>query len=243
LRSRRRFKGQDKAKVPAYIVTFSDMITLLLTFFVMLLSLAQVQDPELFETGRDSFIQSMRCLGIGFLLGATNKSELGKTKAKYSIDKPEERATNRNIDVLEEQLREHYLRAEQMMDSVTSETISGRTTFSTTNIHFARGETLLDEVAERFLKEFGFGLQQEPFRQGFKVYVLGLANDVPGSRAQWILSARRARAAADFLKSTLPLDYSQSVYSLGAGAGGEWSGSRGPISKQSQILIMVLRTG
>ena len=230
-------------KVPGYIVTYSDMITLLLTFFVMLLSLAEVQDPELFETGRDSFIQSMRSMGIGFLLGATNKSELGQTKVKYSMDEPEETATNRNIDVLEEQLRERYLQAEQMMDSVTSETMSGSPAYSTTNIHFAQGGAVLGEEAERFLKEFGLGLQQEPIRQGFKVYVLGLANDVPGSRAQWILSARRARAASDFLKSTLPSDYSQSIYSFGAGQGGEWSGPGGPISKQSQILIMVLRTG
>jgi len=36
------------------------MVTLLLTFFVMLLSLAEVQDPELFNKGRDSFWNSVK---------------------------------------------------------------------------------------------------------------------------------------------------------------------------------------
>jgi chemotaxis protein MotB len=37
---------EDKIKVPSYIVTFSDMITLLLTFFVLLLSMASEQVDE-----------------------------------------------------------------------------------------------------------------------------------------------------------------------------------------------------
>ena len=46
---RYRSKGEEGSKVPAYIVTYSDMVTLLLTFFVMLMSLAQFQDPELYH--------------------------------------------------------------------------------------------------------------------------------------------------------------------------------------------------
>jgi len=58
LRQARPVIEDDKPKVPSYIVTFSDMVTLLLTFFVMLLSLAEVQDPELFNL----------LLGFGFEL-------------------------------------------------------------------------------------------------------------------------------------------------------------------------------
>ena len=60
---------ESSPKVPAYIVTFSDMVTLLLTFFVMLLSLASVQDTELFDRGRGSFVLSIRILGLGLLYG------------------------------------------------------------------------------------------------------------------------------------------------------------------------------
>ncbi len=60
---------EGSPKVPAYIVTFSDMVTLLLTFFVMLLSLASVQDPELFNRGRGAFAQTIKDLGLGILYG------------------------------------------------------------------------------------------------------------------------------------------------------------------------------
>ena len=43
---------EPKTPVPSYIVTYSDMITLLLTFFVMLLSLAKTQvDKHKFMAG------------------------------------------------------------------------------------------------------------------------------------------------------------------------------------------------
>ena len=55
---------EEGTKVPGYIVTFSDMVTLLLTFFVMLLTLADVQDPELFDKGRDSAYQPQPLLSL-----------------------------------------------------------------------------------------------------------------------------------------------------------------------------------
>ncbi|MHC4344865.1 MAG: flagellar motor protein MotB, partial [Planctomycetota bacterium] len=65
----RQAEEERGSSVPAYIVTYSDMVTLLLTFFVMLLTLASMQDPELYNIGRDSFLQSMNQFGIGSLFG------------------------------------------------------------------------------------------------------------------------------------------------------------------------------
>ncbi|MDD5011702.1 MAG: flagellar motor protein MotB, partial [Phycisphaerae bacterium] len=50
--SRKSAPQDNPPSVPAYIVTFSDMVTLLLTFFVLLISLAKMQDPEKFNAGR-----------------------------------------------------------------------------------------------------------------------------------------------------------------------------------------------
>ena len=91
-------------KVPGYIVTFSDMVTLLLTFFVMLLTLADVQDPELFDKGRDSFIESIRYVGLGALFGRQHSVNLGSLKNKYSVPEQEETPNNRSIDAGTEEL-------------------------------------------------------------------------------------------------------------------------------------------
>ena len=96
---------QSGPKVPGYIVTFSDMVTLLLTFFVMLLSLADVQDPELFDKGRDSFIDSLRYVGLGVLFGKREAPDFGNPSQKHSIPDSEDTSSNRTLDANSEYLR------------------------------------------------------------------------------------------------------------------------------------------
>ena len=93
-------------KVPGYIVTFSDMVTLLLTFFVMLLTLANDQDPELFNKGRDSFIKSIKYVGLGMFFGRQDMPEFDSVKTRHSIeDGDEQAATRRTIDAEREKIR------------------------------------------------------------------------------------------------------------------------------------------
>lgn len=239
---------ESSAKVPAYIVTFSDMVTLLLTFFVMLLSLAHVQDPELFNKGRDSFVQSMRNLGLGILYNRKRAPQFGQVKIKYFIETPDKLFTGRSIHAKEEEIRRVFKNLSRSMKTLPSQIVAQKTNFSITNIRFPPGEATLNEPAKRFLTEFCLDLQQSTGRltvgsgsRPIKLYVLGLAGDVPNEAQQWILSARRAQAAADFLQAHLPSASNWPVYSWGAGPGGDWVEQNSPISKQSHILIAVLR--
>ena len=228
-------------QVPAYIVTFSDMTTLLLTFFVMLLSLATVQDPELFNKGRGSFIQSIRELGLGMLYNRKRAPEFGLVKIKYFIDTPDKLFVGRSIDAKEEEIRRVFKDVSRSMKTLPSQIVAQKTNFSITNIRFPLGQATLNEPAKRFLTEFCLDLQQDPGFRPIKLYVLGLAGDEKTEKQQWILSARRARAAADFLQDTLSSASNWPVYSWGSGPGGDWVGQDSPISKQSHILIAVLR--
>ena len=65
-----------KIRVPAYIVTFSDMVTLLLTFFVMLLSMSKSRNTELFQRGHDSFVNSIKNFGLGAVKGRSTEVNL-----------------------------------------------------------------------------------------------------------------------------------------------------------------------
>jgi len=232
---------EDGPNVPAYIVTFSDMTTLLLTFFVMLLSLAHVQDPELFNKGRGSFVQSMRNLGLGMLYNRKRAPEFGQVKIKYFIETPDKLFMGRSIHAKEEEIRRVFKNLSRSMKTLPSQIVAQKTNFSITNIRFPPGQATLNEPAKRFLTEFCLDLQQDPDSRPIKLYVLGLAGDVPNETQQWILSARRAHAAADFLKDTLPSASNWPVYSWGAGPGGDWVEQNSPISKQSHILIAILR--
>ena len=241
-------------KVPAYIVTFSDMVTLLLTFFVMLLSLASVQDPELSGKGRDSFSWSIKNFGLGMLWGRKPRPDFGNVKIKYFISKPDKFFEGRSIHIKEEKIRQVFNELRQSMKTMPSEIAATKTDFSVTNIRFARGVSRLDASAKQFLGSFCSHLQQDSGSRPVKLYVLGLAGDQAAEKEQWILSAKRAKAVADYLRGILSSEsgfqrqgsafggWSKwSVYWWGAGPGGDWVRQDSPISKQSQILIAVLR--
>jgi len=241
-------------KVPGYIVTFSDMVTLLLTFFVMLQTLAVTQDPELFNKGRDAFLESLRYIGLGIFFGREDVAELGNLKTKHYINNPDELVEKRTIDARAEELRRILKNLKQLTTIVPSRIVAKRANFSVANVHFPPGRDDLDGPAKAFLTGFSRDLQQEASREPVDLYVLGLASDGKSEKEQWFLSARRAGAVADFLRDTLStVDGGQtqrsltggeskwSVYSWGAGPGGDWVGRDSPISRHSQILIAVLR--
>ena len=241
-------------KVPGYIVTFSDMVTLLLTFFVMLLSLAAVQDEEMFHKGRDSFSFAIRSFGLGMLLGRKPKPDFGNVKIKHFISEPDKLFEGRSIHIKEEKIRQVFNELRQSMKTMPSEIAATKTDFSVANIRFAHGVSRLDASAKQFLSSFCSNLQQDSGTRPIKLYVLGLADDQATEKEQWILSAKRAKAVADYLRGILSSGSSVqtqsrafggwskwSVYWWGAGSGGDWVRQDSPISKQSQILIAVLR--
>ncbi len=251
---RPRLTIEDKGpSVPGYIVTFSDMVTLLLTFFVMLLSLADVQDPELFNKGRDAFIRSIKYIGLGALIGRNEAPDFGSYKSKYSIPEPEETLARRTVDARTERLKRVFMELRQTMKVVPSSMISKQTNFSVANVHFAIDSYGLDSNARRFLTEFCQTLQQNAQIGTNELYILGLAPDVMDEGRRWIVSANRARIVADFMRNNLSRTSDRvdrsfrigrpkwSIYSWGAGQGGDWVGPYGPTSDKSHIMIAVLR--
>ena len=99
----------------------------------------------------------------------------------------------------------------------------------------------LNESAKKYLSQFALNLQHDNSSGWLKPYILGLSRNERTEKKQWILSAMRAQAVADYLKDILPSQLRCPVYSWGAGPGGYWVTQESHISKQSQILIAVLR--
>jgi chemotaxis protein MotB len=235
----RKVTDENPPKVPGYIVTFSDMVTLLLTFFVLLLTMTNIRDEEMFNKGRNSFVLSLNRFGLGMLWGAITKPYFGNVKIKYFISIPDKLSEGRSVDAKEEGVLRILKNISRSMETMPSQIVAKETNFAVTNIRFSAGDATLNAPAKRYLAEFCLDLQQAPDSKAVKLYVLGLAGNEATEKEQWILSARRAQAVADFLKDTSGSQWP--VYSWGAGPGGDWVGQDSPISRQSQILIAVLR--
>ncbi|MHC4706089.1 MAG: flagellar motor protein MotB [Planctomycetota bacterium] len=229
-------------KVPGYIVTFSDMVTLLLTFFVLLLTLAQAQDAGLYNKGRTSFLASIASLGLGMLPGQKDTLDLGEVKVEYFIVNPDEGFEGRTIDAREEELRRIFQKVDSSMTTMRSRIKGEKNSFAVADVQFEQGSAALNEAAKRFLTDFCLDLPQGTGSGAIRLYVLGLGRDEATEKEQWIVSARRAQTVADFLHTTLPPGNEWPIYSWGAGPGGDWVGKGSLVSRESQILLGVLRS-
>ncbi|MFC1677639.1 flagellar motor protein MotB [Planctomycetota bacterium] len=241
MRPKRQQPDDSGPNVPAYIVTFSDMVTLLLTFFVMLLSMSKVRDPDLFYITRDAFVQHIHNVGLGMLFGRTKVSSLDKHKTKFFISDTNQAKVTRTIDSKEEDKRRLFKKVTESMKVRKSQIVAKKTNFVLTDINFSPGNSRLNDSAKSFLRQFAMGLQANESSKGLRLYILGLDRNEKDEKQQWMLSAIRAKVVADFLRDALPLHLNWPIYSWGAGPGGDWVGQETAISEKSQIMIAILR--
>jgi flagellar motor protein MotB len=240
LRGKKAQSAEGGPKVPGYIVTFSDMTTLLLTFFVMLLSLATTQDPELFNVGRDSFVESLKGLGLGMLIGKDQAIEFGNPKTKYPIKDPEKTFSKRTLDAKEERIRRLFNKLSSTAKTMPGRISGSRYDFPITGVHFAAGGAELDGNSKQALNEFCKKLSCDSKPETLQLFVLGLTDRDSADRPAWVLSAMRARVVADFVTNAFVEDNRPAVYSCGAGPGRFGSG-KNAVPKDCQIVIAVLR--
>jgi outer membrane protein OmpA-like peptidoglycan-associated protein len=230
------------------------MVTLLLTFFVLLLTISETQDPELFNRGRDSFWQSIQHCGLGALLGSKETVELGEDRPKYKTTEPET-SEDRSLDEYRAKLQQIFDRLNQSTTTLPSQLVGQQLDFAVTDVRFRAGEFALDAASKGSLSRLCLNLTQTLSGEHSTVYVLGLSGEEGTAAQQWLLSAKRARTVAHFLQETLAWtspDGSATgtatgsppwrVHWWGAGPGGNWAGQDSPDPGQSQILVAVLKT-
>ncbi len=234
-------KEDGGPKVAAYIVTFSDMITLLLTFFVMLLSLASEQDPEMCNKSRDAFNESLNNIGLGMLQGRKSNPELGKKLVKHEIEDPDEDADVRTIDADEERRRRLFRKVADATQTLKSQITADSIRYTVSRVRFPMAGSSLDPGSKKHLDQFSRNVTANAQRSKTKLYVLGMASEAKGLKNQWILSARRAQAVATYLRRVLPDTGQYPVFCWGSGTGGTWVGETGYASKDAHIFIAVLK--
>ena len=85
--SRSKAPEESAPGVPIWIITFSDMTTNLLTFFVLLLSMGHVRDDSLFDRGpgNGTVVPGIR----QGRLRVRKQVDFEHPKTKYTVDQPE----------------------------------------------------------------------------------------------------------------------------------------------------------
>jgi len=98
--ARAKSEPEVKQGAPAWMVSFSDMMTLVLCFFILLVSMSQEQNYGLLAKGVGSFIVAIESYGLNGILDGQEKKEIfDNVRRRFSL--PPEEDPERGVDPLE----------------------------------------------------------------------------------------------------------------------------------------------
>lgn len=185
---------EPKPGPPAYMVSFGDMMTLILTFFILLVSLSREQNYGLLASGVGSFLVAVRSHGLDGILSEAERQHLFEhTRRRFNLP-PEEDPERR----------------EEHLDASSSELLRARAA-SGLRPHdvvgypfvavFDPGSDQLTAPARRYLDRLAASLEPQ---RGQVLLLEGHAG--PGETFERDgaprLAFRRARAVARYLSET-----------------------------------------
>lgn len=239
-------------KVPIWIISFADMMTLLLSFFVMLQTMAHEKSSELFKVGQGSFNRALANMGLPDALFGKAAAE-GKDYRKIKYPTAEQHAQEdippeRIIDADDEKIRNLFENLRQVMESDAADVNEQVLDVRATPVKFAAGSAALDEAGKAYLAALAGELHQNLAGKPVRIYLTGLPPGGQNTREQIILAAKRAAAAEECLRGVLEPELAKrqwELYSAGGTGDGRWGGAVAstPAAKPTLLITVAARPG
>jgi outer membrane protein OmpA-like peptidoglycan-associated protein len=231
-------------KAPLWIISFADMISLLMAFFVMLQTLAAEKSNE-FLDGKfrvqaisGEFRRNMNSFGMPGLFGKPAIStSFTSYQNKSSIESPDKEVTNPAIDGQEEKTRRLFSELSGLAETHIPQFNKQKLSFQAAPITFAGENTDLNDQAKAYLAELVSTLQQTNQIDNVVIYIVGICPDISSQQEPWTISELRARAVKSFLQSLLPDKNPDSF--LWWGAGNNMDGQRSDNASNTLPHILI----
>ena len=182
---------EKKAGPPAYMVSFGDMMTLILTFFILLVSMAKDQAPGLVADGIGSFIVQLETHGLnGMLSGQEKNAIFNRVRHRFGLPPRPDDTEPAHYDDSS---------AAELLRTKAAEALQPHAEVAQPNLAiFEPGSSTLAYEGRRFLDQLASTLRP---REGQLLVLEGHAADSGGldPMADRRLAHERARAVRKFL--------------------------------------------
>lgn len=183
-------KNEESSGAPEWMVTYGDLVTLLMCFFVLLFAFSEI-DAQKFEAVMQSFQGSAGVLSGGTTLSDSPLVFTGMPETNTSLETVESQILEELKEEIQSQLEDANIELE-----ITAEVINrGLLIRFPDNALFDSGEADLKDAATEALTVIGNILQEEPFTERV-ISVEGHTDNVPMNSAEfpsnWELSTTRA---------------------------------------------------
>ncbi|MBS3734255.1 MAG: OmpA family protein [Phycisphaerae bacterium] len=234
---------------PGWIVSFSDMVTLLLAFFVLLQSFATIQEEELFYVGQGSFRRAVSGFGIPkWIYGKEARPRHQHVEVKHPTPSdPDNPAEQRAIDPKDARIRQLFREIAAQARARSEDVEQTDLAPSGPAVRFAPGSADLPPAAAERLRDVVRALVSSAEATDIDIYVVALAPDAADAADQWELSTQRAAAAAAVLRDELARQNLVGVWpvrALGGGRGNAWCKRKfGLTADGSHIAVAAILEG
>lgn len=218
--------------MPIWVLSFGDMITNLLAFFILLQSFSKLQEAEFLYAGMNGLVSVGPKGSPERSLGQLPDPGWAAPRAQHATDgDPQNLFPERIIDAEDEKIRRIFDELRKSMQTETSGSDKTELRLFSTPIAFRPSQWALDAAAREFLAQFAADLRNNPAAPRVEVYIIAIASEATSRQAQYVLSAKRAQAVGEHLSAILAADgrtRSTRILAWGAGPGG-----RGPYASET----------
>ncbi len=240
----------EASHVPGWVVSFGDMITNLLACFVMMQAFATTQDKTLFNAGMGSYRRAIAQCGLpNWLFGKQTGPEFNYRKIKYPTpndDTNDDEGRSRIIDMQEDQIRRAFAQINQAMETSGQEVDDKPLGLRPLNVKYPPGGAELDAAGRDAISQLTAELRQGLAGRKVRLCVIGVVAQGGTDGERWVLSARRARQAEQYLRAQLAPDIRAGkveLMSWGAGEGQEWCRRVGLDRPADTIILAITGIG
>jgi len=191
--SRRRYRGEDQVEQSNWLMTYGDMITLILAFFVILYSFSTI-DNEKFD------------MAVVSLKGALGILKSGQAIVEQQQRLPQERSEAPPFELDWRQLREVQRRIEELLQELGLKGVialsveeRGLVIRFAENVLFDSGRAELKPEAREVLDRIAVVLQDIPNQLRIEGHTDNVPISTPEFPSNWELSTRRATSVLRYL--------------------------------------------